>query len=128
MSKRKLKSINDLLNENRAAGQPMGYFSDNRDWLIVISQYRDIDNLGKSNFRSALKELGGEGDAVKVERFNHWGCVWVEFIIIDPNAEDKIKIANEMLEVLDEYSILNDEDYYELEQETDNEHKDEKEE
>jgi len=45
---------------------------DRQDWLVAsVSRTRDSDCLAESNFETALKSLGGEGDDVEVHRFSH---------------------------------------------------------
>lgn len=87
------------------------YFGDRGHWLIVMSRSRDSDILEESNFDSALARLGGEGDAVAVERSSHWAVGWVEYLIIDPMNEKNVALAEEMHAALESYPVLDDEDY-----------------
>ena len=65
------------------------------DWFLVFSQNRDSDCLERSNFRSALRLLGGESDNVNVIRHGHWACGWIEYLIVNPKSEE-VKIAEEI--------------------------------
>jgi hypothetical protein len=87
------------------------------NWRIVISQTRDSDSLERSNFRIALKELGGESKFVEIHRFGHWGCGWYEILFVDDRNTDKLKIAEEIVFALENYPVLDEEDFSELENE-----------
>lgn len=85
-------------------------------WLVVpVSQTRDSECLDQSNFRSALKMLGGEDERCEVHRFGHWGPGWYEIILIHPAFG---YLIDQIKESLENYPILDDSDYYELESET----------
>ena len=74
------------------------------DYFVFLGQNRDSDVLTRSNFRTALKALGGEdGDDVVVVRESHWAWGWVESIAILDSNEAAIKLANEMEARLDDY-------------------------
>lgn len=89
---------------------------DQQDWLVLgLIKTRDSDCLDNSNFDCALNELGGESDVVEVHRFGHWGSGWFEIILIDPQAEYKIKIAEDIERSLANDPILDGELYSELE-------------
>lgn len=105
--------------------QPTGFDSkglglpDQQDWLQLegVTQTRDSGPLERSNFAAAVEMLGGESDTVEVHRFGHWGPGWFEIILIDPSAEDKVKIGKEIESRLVDYPILDDEAFSELENE-----------
>ena len=98
---------------------PTGYILDDRqEWLVVpVSQTRDSGELDQSNFATALKMLGGEGETVEVHRFMHWGPGWFEIIIVDPKDADKVKIAEDIETGLADYPVLNEEDFSQRESE-----------
>jgi len=76
-----------------------------------IGQNRDSDALEQSNFRVALRELGGEdGENVIVVSENHWTVGWIEWIAIHREAIDKIEIAEGIGERLADYPILDEDD------------------
>jgi len=79
--------------------------------LVFLSQTRDSDDLEQSNFASALALLGGESETVKVHRFGHWACGWIESILIDPEDTDTAEVAQSILAQLADYPVLDDDDY-----------------
>ena len=94
----------------------LGDDSEYRDWFGVLGQSRDSDCLERSNFRVGLELLGGESDTVRVERFGHWACGWIEEVYIKPDSEAH-RIAKKIESDLADYPVLNEEDFSELEQE-----------
>lgn len=92
--------------------------SDQQGWLVApVSQTRDSEALSRSNFACFLKALGGESDTVEVHRFGHWGPGWFEIILINPADADRVKAAEELEASLENYPVLNDEHFSELEHE-----------
>ena len=79
-------------------------------WLYVLSRTRDSDALEESNFRVALKRLGGEGENVEVLRFRHWACGWLEHIGVRVDSEESL-IAEGIVDSLEVYPVLCDLDY-----------------
>ncbi len=80
-------------------------------FLVLLGRNRDSGTLAESNWHNALKQLGGESDVVQVHRFGHWACGWFELILVDSKDEDKVRIAEEIEGCLEEYCVLDDEDY-----------------
>lgn len=86
------------------------------EFRVLLSRTRDSDALEESNFRVALKSLGGESEHVQVHRFNHWACGWFELLLVSPNAPDEIrKEAGKITSSLSEYPILDEMDFSGLE-------------
>jgi hypothetical protein len=92
------------------------------DYYVFLGQNRDSDALTRSNFRAALKRLGGETgeddngiSLVTVVRESHWACGWIEWIAIHESNTAGIALANEMLEKIDDYPCLSEDDWSELE-------------
>lgn len=98
---------------------PRGLCLDNRQhWLVApVMQTRDSLAIDLSNFRSTLRELGGESNTVEVHRFGHWGPGWFEIILIDPADEEKVRIATEIENALADYPVVDESDWSELEYE-----------
>ena len=96
---------------------PPGYFlEDKQEWFVVpVGQNRDSGELAESNFKTALEMLGGESDSVEVHRFGHWGPGWFEIIIVDNNSPEKVKILEQIEFSLENYPILDEEDFYQRE-------------
>ena len=88
---------------------------DRQEWLVVIGQNRDSNAVSESNFASALKSLGGEGDHVQVYRFGHWACGWFEVLLIDPGHKPAVSIAESIEAALADYPVLDDADVSERE-------------
>lgn len=82
-----------------------------KDMLIFLGRNRDSGLLDNSNFDIALETLGGESDNVQVHRFGHWACGWFELILINPTATEIVKQAEDMLNALSDYPVLDDSDY-----------------
>jgi len=85
---------------------------DREDWyLMPVSRTRDSECLENSNFIAFLKEMGGESETVEVHRFGHWGPGWYEIIIVDPADEKAMDRAYELARALENYPVLDDDDY-----------------
>ena len=87
------------------------------DYYVGLSQTRDSEALERSNFKSALAELGGEKDGVIVARFNHWAVGWVETIMVHKDAKDKVAILQDIENRMADYPVLDEEDYSDIEME-----------
>lgn len=100
-----------------SARECFAYMGEREGWLIVAGQSRDSSTLERSNFRSILRLLGGEDDdrGVSVERFNHWAVGWVESILIRPDAEEMISRAMELTAKLEDYPVVDEDDWSSLE-------------
>lgn len=88
----------------------LGNDEEYRNWYGVIGRSRDSTALERSNFRVALKMLGGESENIRVERYRHWAVGWIEEVYVKPET-DEYKIAAEIERRLDNYPVLDDEDY-----------------
>lgn len=82
-----------------------------RKWKIVATHHRDSDNLEESNWDAMLELLGGESSTVYILRASHWGVGWVEYMCVSPRAWKKALIAGQALCSLDNYPVLDDEDF-----------------
>jgi hypothetical protein len=92
---------------------------DQQNWLVIpCILSRDSDCLETSNHVQSLEILGGESDNVEVHRFGHWACGWFEIIIINPGHGLTLNLAKQIDQSLEDYIILNEEHYSELEYET----------
>ncbi len=105
-----------IYNEFQPTGfDPKGYLlSDQQNWFVLpCGQNRDSNCLDRSNFKVALEKLGGESENVEVHRFGHWAYGWFEIIIINPESK-QVQIACDIENQLEQYPILDDMDYSEL--------------
>lgn len=84
------------------------------DFKILLSRNRDSDILSESNWDTALKMLGGEGENVRIDRFASWACGWFEYLSIKENTP-QFKIAEKIEADLKDYPVLNDDDFSERE-------------
>lgn len=83
-----------------------------------FGQSRDSNLLERCNFAAALDALGGETPrGVIVTRASHWAVGWVESILIHKNAHAKLKIGDELRRKVEDYPILDESSFYELERE-----------
>jgi hypothetical protein len=81
------------------------------DYYVVYSRNRDSNVLEQSNFEAALKLLGGEcEDKVIIIRSGHWGCGWLELLLVHKD-DSHVAIAENIHEQLESYPVLNDIDY-----------------
>lgn len=84
------------------------YSGERQAWYVLLTRNRDSDCLSQSNWDTALKRLGGESDTVAIERMGHWLCGWIEYLLICPNDIDT---ANEIEQKLEDYPVLDEEDF-----------------
>lgn len=85
------------------------------DHYVFLGQNRDSDSVTRSNFVTALKHVGGESETVLVIHEGHWLCGWVEWIAIHKDDEAALRKADEAVEALADYPILDDDHHSELE-------------
>jgi hypothetical protein len=96
-------------------GAFLGGDTPRRNWIVApVCRTRDTGPLEDSNFETALKILGGEGDRVEVHRFGHWGPGWFEIILVHPRLVYQVE---ELQGCLEEYAILDEGDYSDREHE-----------
>lgn len=82
-----------------------------------IGQSRDSDALERSNFACMLAALGGETDTVAVVRERHWAVGWVEWIAIHQDDEAALHEADSIVKQLQDYPVINEEHFCNLEYE-----------
>lgn len=113
--------LNDALDTYSAYSGRLGH------WLIVYVKNRDSDALDRSNFdflharllEHAI-ELGGKDtyeDYIQVNLFRHWAHGWLSYLLVNPEHDSMVNLANKQLERLGSYPILDDDLFtaYELE-------------
>ena len=83
------------------------------DYFVLLSRSRDSDALEESNFHTALRMLDGESETVKVARSSHWLVGWVEQILIHVSDVEKVELGNQIVAQLEEYPVLDEDDYSE---------------
>jgi hypothetical protein len=82
-----------------------------------VGRSRDSEPLEESNFAVTLRKLGGESETVIVVRENHWAVGWVEWIAIHENDVGALAIAGQLAERREDYSVLDESDWSEREDE-----------
>lgn len=85
-----------------------------KDLYVLLGRNRDSDLLTESNWDCALERLGGESETVKIVRFGHWACGWIEYLCV--RAESKAyKIAQDIDMELENYPVLDEDEFSERE-------------
>lgn len=104
------------------------YFGERREWIVAATLNRDSDALSRSNYRCMLSLLGGNGtegrkgnqevaEGVAIEEASHWACGWLQYLIVDPARADLVVIAEKALARLEDYPVLDEEDFSQEESE-----------
>jgi hypothetical protein len=83
-----------------------------------VGQSRDSSDLEASNFACMLRDLGGETETVIVVQESHWAVGWVEWIAIHESDEKACAIADQNNESLEDYPVLDENDWFEREHAT----------
>lgn len=103
--------------EQFAQARPSCYYGEHDGWYIVAAVHRDSDALDRSNLQVLLADLGGESESVIIERAGHWAVGWIDYLIVNPHAKDKLRIAIAASKRLEDYPVLDDEHFSALEYE-----------
>lgn len=90
------------------------------DYDTLMCRNRDSDALTESNWRTALRELGGESDNVLIVRMDHWAVGWIEHLAVKQGTSEHAT-ATALEQKLEDYPILNENDFSELETDNANE-------
>jgi hypothetical protein len=109
-----IATIND---EIRANGN-FAYYGDRQHFGIAFTRHRDSDALERSNFRVAVAAMpqGDKNETWAIERASHFLAGWVEYLLVEPNSA-AWTIAEELQARLEDYPVLDENDYGELEAE-----------
>ena len=113
--------MSDILNECKWEN-PDNYFGHNPvgDY-VIYSRNRDSSILENTNYELILAQLEGEAEKypdiekpVYDFRASHWGCGWIEYIIVNKDAPQSIlDLAEETLSALADYPVVSDDMYSE---------------
>lgn len=82
---------------------------------VFLAQHRDSDACTRSNFACGLAAIGGESDTVLVIRERHWAVGWVEWVAIHESDTPALAQADKLLDDLDDYPVLDEENLSDLE-------------
>lgn len=100
------------------------------DWYVFLGQNRDSNALTRSNFEcglTAIRKVCSKQDlvdalpedaecaSVQVVCENHWAVGWIEWIAIHKSDTKALELADYLLEQLEDYPVLNEEHWSELE-------------
>jgi hypothetical protein len=88
------------------------YFGDRGHWLVALAVHRNSGALDRANFQALERKLQGISEWA-IERSSDWLVGWVDFLIVEPGSEAEA-VAEEALEALRNYPVLDDELYDEL--------------
>ncbi len=123
-------TMKTIIENNKAVGDS-AYWGQRGHWFIAAAQHRDSDCLTRSNFRSFKAALaaqpaiaGWSSDDVggyTVESFNHWAVGWVEYLLINPECKLAVGLAEELRASLEDYPVLDENDFSQLESDEANE-------
>jgi hypothetical protein len=114
------------LSQNTRAVGSSAYWGEHGEWFIAYAMHRESDCLTRSNFRCiekqlralpAVKERAGDDSPIQIERFSHWAVGWCDYLIIHPECKPAIELADAIIESLDGYPVVNEDDWSELESE-----------
>ena len=99
-------------------------------YYIVGSKHRDSEILDRSNFECTHKELQDIVDnyyedsdyepdnaPLKINRMGHWAVGWVEQILIHEDYTVLLQAGDKIIERLEDYAVLDEDDYSEKESE-----------
>jgi hypothetical protein len=94
---------------------------DSQNWGLYTLVTRDSDLLEQSNSDAIQKEFEEkfpESDNYYVGSFGHWACGWVEHLCIkvytdntQTETTEEFKLLEKLINNLDDYPILDDEDF-----------------
>lgn len=105
------------------------------DYYVFLGRHRDSDCLTNSNFECGLKAVqavagkepiqgpvgtvlhdeDGEAATVRVVSENHWAVGWVEWIAIHESDSAALECADQIMERLDDYPVVDEQDWSERE-------------
>jgi len=86
------------------------YSGDRADWFVAYARHRDSDNLDNSNWDYIVKALGPEDETFAIERFSHFAVGWLEYALINPMDELRIKAMEELNKRMADYPVLDESD------------------
>ena len=120
MNKTLSKSDVDSILKEKAWQHPPNYYGETwPGYTVLCGQNRDSDCLSRSNFESfkARMDFLFPG-VVEIIRENHWLCGWVEWLGLPPDAPQEARQeAAAILSALEDYPVVNDEHFSEVESE-----------
>lgn len=115
--------INDFIKEyalsNYNPDNYVSYLDDDEkaQWLIVprVGIHRDSEVLDISNNTAAQKMFAEIEAQYDTHRASHWAVGWVESLVVDITNTDAVLLAMHIERFLEDYPILDEEDFGERE-------------
>jgi len=113
-----MKRLKDIVKNPSGLDSLSNYMGEvpESEWLCVMTRNRDSDCLTESNWRIAIKMLGGESDNVRIDRFGHWACGWWESLSVKDGSPAH-SIGKDITQKIDSYPVLDEDDFCQLEEE-----------
>ena len=97
---------------------PRNYFGETWEgYYVFLSQTRDSDALTRSNYICGLEQIGGRSETVVETHERHWACGWLDTILIHEDDYDALLKADKLMQRLEDYPVVNEDHYSELEYE-----------
>jgi hypothetical protein len=103
-----------------------GGFNPEGDYVIA-ERTRNSDILTESNYHCIMRDLLDHAKRVQSDdhgpyvydwRAGHWGCGWIEYLMISKDSPDELKaIADSILEEISNYPVYSEDDFSEREYE-----------
>ena len=88
------------------------------EYYVFLGRSRDSDDLTESSFAIGLERLGGESATVRIVRESHWAVGWIEWIAIHKSDNAALDKAQIMIDDLNQYPVLDEDDWSQREHET----------
>ncbi len=92
-------------------------------WYVLYGRNRDSDSLTNCNFQACCDKLGIDPDddtkdtpTRKVVRSSHWAAGWVEWVGFHESDSEAMEIAEEIIESLNNYPVLDEDSLVSAEQ------------
>lgn len=85
---------------------------DYSDHYVVYPTFRDADLVQQSNYETIKKVFDQKDIKYIIVRFNHWLVGWMEEILINENHLGSLRYADDLVGQLEDYPLLDDDDYY----------------
>ena len=87
---------------------------DYSDCYMLYAKTRDSRILAESNFDAAWEKISEgreDSETVFIAHFRHWGCGWIECIMIHESDREAVMDGEDIWARLDRYAVLDDLDF-----------------
>lgn len=86
------------------------------EYYVVIARTGQSGALEQSNFETAYESLAPLG-GVLIQTSKHWACGFIDLLLVHEDHEQTLYAADDLLRALEDYPVLDEEDFYNREQE-----------